>query len=88
MYLNSNDSINNYKYNSTDVNPSLGFNSTTRRFSYLKELSKQEEPGPGSYNEDASTIAATIKANTKKGLLNTISSTGGRSGSGFITEKS
>ena len=72
-----------HKYNSTDINPSLGFNSTTQRFSYMKELNKKEDPGPGSYNEDTSTIAATMKANTKKALLNTISSTGGKSGVSF-----
>ena len=47
-------------------------------------MSKGAEPGPGSYNEDTSTIAATFKAQTKKALLNTISSAGNNSGVGFI----
>lgn len=40
-------------------NPNYGFNSTSQRFSYMKEMQKMgENPGPGSYHlNDASTIA-------------------------------
>ena len=45
-------------------------------------MKKTEQPGPGSYhNEDASTIAATVKPH--KALLNTISSMGRTSNGAF-----
>jgi len=56
----------------------MGFNSTSERFSYMKEMQKMgENPGPGSYmNEgnDQSTVAASTMPN-KHVALNTISST-------------
>ena len=69
-------------------NPAYGFNSTSQRFSYMKEMQKMGEvPGPGSYiydEQDQTTICASTKAPApgappamvKQGL-NTISSTGG-----------
>jgi hypothetical protein len=36
--------------------PTKGFNSTTQRFSYMKEMQKASEPGPGSYDGDLTTI--------------------------------
>ena len=48
-----------------EVNPNLGFNSTSQRFSYMQELNnKSATPGPGSY-EDTSTINAKVKATRK-----------------------
>jgi hypothetical protein len=61
-----------------EVQGNLGFNSTSERFSYMKEMQKMgENPGPGSYmndNNDQSTVAASTMPNRHQ-ALNTISST-------------
>jgi len=55
---------------------SVGFNSTSQRFSYLEKLHKNEQPGPGSYhNEDIDTIASAVKPD-KRVMINQLSSTG------------
>lgn len=66
-------------------NPAYGFNSTSQRFSYMKEMQKMGEvPGPGSYEFPDHTTVASIKGApagmppgpmSKQGL-NTISSAG------------
>lgn len=53
------------------LDQNIGFNSTTQRFSYLKEINQKESPGPGSYKQDQN---QTIAHNAKKSLLSTISS--------------
>ena len=71
----SNPHINQVNFNEV---PSLGFNSTSERFSYMKEMQKLgENPGPGSYmnqENDKTTIAKTTMPE-KNFALNTISST-------------
>ena len=67
-------------------NPAYGFNSTSQRFSYMKEMQKMGEvPGPGSYAEQttmgsAKAVPATLPDGSVAGMmkqgLNTISSAG------------
>ena len=61
-------------------NPNYGFNSTSQRFSYLKEMQKMgETPGPGSYAGTTTQVSSTMNAppgSIQKHALNTISSAG------------
>jgi len=62
--------------NKSDLNPSVGFNSTSQRFGQFAGNKLESNPGPGSYDaEGASTIAQTVKG-TQQALLNTLSSQG------------
>lgn len=48
--LNSQAMMNQKTLNFLKENPNYGFNSTSQRFSYMKEMQKMgETPGPGSY---------------------------------------